>query len=45
MSVGMTNTSIEVMSKKSIILLRSAMRPNIFGNIVTLKTQWFVLIF
>lgn len=40
----MSNTSIEAMSKKCIMLLRSAMRPNIFGNVVSLKSQWLVLI-
>lgn len=44
MPSGVNNSSIEAMSKKSIMLLRNAMRPNIFGNIVTLKTQWFFFI-
>uniref|UniRef100_A0A915D3U7 PI3K/PI4K catalytic domain-containing protein n=1 Tax=Ditylenchus dipsaci TaxID=166011 RepID=A0A915D3U7_9BILA len=36
-----SNSNLEAISKRSIVLLRLAMKPNIFGQVATLKSHWF----
>lgn len=38
---NVTSSSLEHIQKKAIVSLRTMMKPNLFGDLGTIKPQWY----